>query len=137
MKKYIKLIIILIIIAIAGIAVIIHKKIEKKDKGISDITITIENKVTNTNLLSNFKMVTKAKNVAEFLQNNYQLFNPQFKIENGDSTLTSLEGSPNTPSASWYFSYNDSSQSIGLQNNIPLNKVKLSNDANLILIYKK
>lgn len=137
MRKYIKIIIVLIIIAVAGIAVIIHKKIEKKDKGISNITVTIENKINNTNLLENFKMVAKAKNVAEFLQNNYQLFNPQFKIENGDSILTSLDGSSNTPSASWYFSYSDSSENIGLQNNIPLNKVILSNGANLKLIYKK
>lgn len=137
MKKYIKIIIILIIVAVAGAAVVIHKKIEKKDKGTSNITVTIENQVNHTNLLNNFKMVAKAKNVAEFLQNNYQLFNPQFKTENGDSTLISLEGSPNTADASWYFSYNDSSKNIKLQNNIPLNKIELSNGANLTLIYKK
>ncbi|MGL4453477.1 MAG: hypothetical protein ACRCTZ_20135 [Sarcina sp.] len=137
MKKHIKTIIVILIIAIAGIAVLVHKKLEKKDSGKSNITVTIENEVNNTNLLNNFKMTTTAKNVAEFLQNNYQLFNPQFKTENGDTILTSLEGSADSSTASWDFSYSDPSQNIKPGSNIPLNKVKLSNDANLTLIYKK
>lgn len=137
MRKHIKTIIVILIIAIAGGAVFIHKKLEKKDDGTSNITVTVENQVNHTNLLSNFKMTTKAKNVADFLQNNYQLFNPQFKTEDGITTLTSLEGSPNSSTASWDFSYSDSKQNIKLGSDIPLNKVKLSNDANLTLVYKK
>ena len=66
MRKHIKLIIVLLIIAVAGGAVVVHKKFEKKSKDTSNITVSVENKITNTTLLSNFKMTTNSKNVADF-----------------------------------------------------------------------
>ncbi|MGL4760363.1 MAG: hypothetical protein ACRCWG_02800 [Sarcina sp.] len=135
--KHIKLIIVLLIIAIAGGAVVIHKKMEKKDKNQSNITVSVINKVNDTTLLSDFKMTTDSKNVADFLKKNYQLFNPQFKTENGNTYLTSLEGSSNSDSDTWDFSYSSSGQNIKPGSGIPLNKVLLSNNADLTLIYHK
>ncbi|MGL5068301.1 MAG: hypothetical protein ACRC6T_10875 [Sarcina sp.] len=135
--KHIKLIIVLLIIAIAGGAVVIHKKMEKKDKNQSNITVSVINKVNDTTLLSDFKMTTDSKNVADFLKKNYQLFNPQFKTENGNTYLTSLEGSSNSGSDTWDFSYSSSGQNIKPRSGIPLNKVLLSNNADLTLIYHK
>ncbi|WP_297518580.1 hypothetical protein [uncultured Clostridium sp.] len=137
MRKHIKLIIVLLIIAVAGGAVVVHKKFEKKSKDTSNITVSVENKITNTTLLSNFKMTTNSKNVADFLQKNYQLFNPQFKTENGNTYLISLEDSPNSSTAKWELSYSGNTQDIKLDNTTALNKVVLSNNANLTLIYQK
>lgn len=138
MKKHWKIIVIILIVAIAGGAVLIHKKLEDKNKDNYSITVSAENKITGQNYLSDFAFTDKAHNIAGFLTNNSQIFNPTFNRANGDDLLTSLFSTPNSSGASWYYEDSVNGNTLTkLTDQTPLNDLPISTGAKITFIYQK
>ena len=137
MRKHLKLIIILLIIAIAGGAVIIHKKLEKKGDATYKVNVTVQDKISGENYLDNFAFTTKKKNIGSFLENNIQIFSPFFTGKETSDNISSLFGIANTSSGSWKYSYSTGSSKGTLLPANNLSTIPLQNNSNLTFTFEK
>ena len=137
MRKHLKLIIVLLIIALAGGAVFIHKKLEKKNDITYKVNVTVQNKISGETYLNKFSFTTKEKTVGSFLENNTQIFSPHFSGNENSDNVSSLLGIANTGSESWKYSYSTSTSNPKISVADNLASIPLQNNSNLIFIYEK
>lgn len=137
MKKHWKLIVIIIIAAIAVGAIGYQKLKEKESKKGATITVTVEDKLTNTQYLDSFSFGAKADNLAGFLVNNSQIFNPEFNRGNNEDLLTGLFAINNTNDASWHYEVtNKGNTVVPLTDDAPLNNIQLKTGDKVTFIYE-
>lgn len=137
MRKHLKLIIVLVIIAIAGGAVFIHKKIEKKGDQTFTVNVTVQDKISGETYLNKFAFTTKEKNIESFLEKNTSIFSAQFNDNGNSDDISSLFGIANSSQGSWKYSYSPEGSNTNLVPADNLNSISLKNKTDLTFVYEK